>query len=123
MSHNRDYASLNFGNYSTTEKDTGFKWHNGKTIYKITSIFDRGTATTYSHTLPTGTEDVVSVYAIARANTSAGANFIPFPYAGGAVASSSSYFRNSATTMRFDVGSDFTATYRYVVATILYTKA
>lgn len=121
--HKIDYATLNFGNYSTTEQDTVFKWHNGKTIYKITNIFDRGTATTFSHTLPTGVEEIISVNAIARASTAAGANFVPFPYAGGSGAASTSYYRNSATTMRFDVGSDFTATYRYVVASFLYTKA
>lgn len=31
-----DYATLNFGNYSTTEKDTGFKYTDGKTIFKRT---------------------------------------------------------------------------------------
>lgn len=38
-----DYATLAFGNYSTTEKDTGFKWIDGKTIYKKTYT---GTITT-----------------------------------------------------------------------------
>lgn len=31
-----DFATLNFGNYSTTEADTGFKWIDGKAIYKRT---------------------------------------------------------------------------------------
>lgn len=31
-----DYATLAFGNYSTTEQDTGFKWIDGKAIYKRT---------------------------------------------------------------------------------------
>ena len=29
-----DFATLNFGNYSTTEQDTGFTWVDGKKIYK-----------------------------------------------------------------------------------------
>lgn len=34
-----DFATLNFGNYSTSEVDTGFKWIDGKSIYKRTVNF------------------------------------------------------------------------------------
>ena len=34
-----DLTTLNFGNYSTTEQDTGFKWIDGKAIYKRTVNF------------------------------------------------------------------------------------
>lgn len=35
-SQNIDFTTLNFGNYSTSEQDTGFTWIDGKTIYKKT---------------------------------------------------------------------------------------
>jgi len=35
-------SSLNFGNYSTTEKDTGFTWIDGRHIYKKTVYFGAG---------------------------------------------------------------------------------
>lgn len=31
-----DFTTLKFGNYSATEQDTGFKWIDGKAIYKKT---------------------------------------------------------------------------------------
>lgn len=34
-----DFTTLAFGNHSTTEVDTGFKWIDGKTIYKKTVDF------------------------------------------------------------------------------------
>lgn len=34
-----DFTTLNFGNYSTSEVNTGFKWIDGKTIYKKTYNF------------------------------------------------------------------------------------
>lgn len=34
-----DFSTLAFGNYSTTEQDTGFTWIDGKTIYKKTINF------------------------------------------------------------------------------------
>ena len=34
-----DFTTLAFGNYSTSEVDTGFKWIDGKTIYKKTINF------------------------------------------------------------------------------------
>ena len=34
-----DFATLNFGNYSTSEVDTGFTWIDGKKIYKKTLNF------------------------------------------------------------------------------------
>ena len=108
------------GDYSTTEVNTGFKWIDGKTIYKRTFSFDRGTGTTYTLTIPSGIEDVIMVEGFIKATT--GPNTIPLSYAGGSASSSVSYFRNSATTMRFDAGSDFTATYRNVRATLYYTK-
>ena len=36
ISSNLDYSSLDFGNYSTSEVDTGFTWIDGKKIYKKT---------------------------------------------------------------------------------------
>ena len=35
-SFNIDFTTLNFGNYSTTEQDTGFTWIDGSKIYKKT---------------------------------------------------------------------------------------
>ena len=108
-------------NYSTSEVNTGAKWIDGKAIYKRTFSFDRGTGTHYSLTLPSGIEDVIKVEGFIRATT--GPNMVPLSYAGGTVSSYVSYFRNSATTMRFDAGPDFTATYRNVRATLFYTKS
>ena len=31
-----DFTTLNFGNFSTDEVDTGFKWIDGKSIFKKT---------------------------------------------------------------------------------------
>ena len=36
MSQNIDFTTLNFGNYTTAEVDTGFTWIDTKTIYKQT---------------------------------------------------------------------------------------
>lgn len=39
MSYMIDYTTLNFGNYSRNETDTGFTWIDGKKIYKKTFLF------------------------------------------------------------------------------------
>lgn len=53
-SENIDLTTLAFGNYSTSKKDTGFKWIDGRPVYKITVPFSTvgGTA---------GTEQTISI--------------------------------------------------------------
>lgn len=74
-----DFATLTFGNFSTSEVDTGFTWIDGKKIYKKTISCGAmpGTATTYSvNHLITGLTSVIEYRGIGM-NTS-GLQFIDF---------------------------------------------
>ena len=74
-----DFTTLNFGNYSTSEVDTGFTWVDGKHIYKKT-VDCGGLPNATTKNVPIGASDVYryigmnGVAWIANGNTS-----IPLP--------------------------------------------
>lgn len=106
------------GNYSTSEVNTGFKWIDGKTIYKKTlsvGPLPNNTFKNVTHNV-TGIDLGISVSGIA----SDGANMLPLPY----VAATSTgevlcnFSKTNVTVVTNSDRSGFTLAY----VTITYTK-
>lgn len=74
-----DFATLAFGNYSTSEVDTGFKWIDGKTIYKKTINFGalpNNTSKSVAHGI-TGITYIIGAKGFADNGNMGGHVFIP----------------------------------------------
>ena len=77
-----DFTTLNFGNYSTTEKDTGFTWIDGKTIYKKT--IDCGALpNTTSKSVAHNISDLDTIINIQGVSISEAGRTLPLPMVGG----------------------------------------
>lgn len=112
-----DFTTLAFGNYSTNEVDTGFKWIDGKTIYKKTISFGalpNNTAKNVAHGI-TGLSWLISVESMTR--TSAGL-FIEL----NRTASTFIVYNVDSTNISVTSNSDMSG-YTTTYLTMLYTKS
>lgn len=120
---NLDFATLGFGNYSTTEVSTGFTWINGSTIYKTTvhiSAFPNNTERQYAH-------GISNINQIVRTDgfMNAGSNGAVYPLGTppnpqAAVSSGIMYYVNR-TYIIIRTGSDRSSYDGYI--TLYYTKS
>lgn len=113
-----DFTTLAFGNYSTTEVDTGFKWIDGKTIYKKTvtcsSVTGAGHYLTFNHSI-SSLDKVVKVESIAmRTDT--------VQYAQVDGDGFNSTLRVQVTATQVGINSAVGAANYNIYATIYYTK-
>lgn len=118
-----DFATLAFGNYSTAEVNTGFKWIDGKAVYKKTinvGAMPNATSKLVAHGI-TGIDIVLSIYGAAASTTA----FIPLPYVIGSAVSADIYYQIDLSvqgdSIRVRSGANSTAYTRSFV-TLHYTK-
>lgn len=74
-----DFTTLDFGNYSTTEKNTGFTWIDGKAIYKKTIVRDAGVVVGTPFTVSHGISNLSSVVKCETVATGGGEGVFPAP--------------------------------------------
>lgn len=119
-SANIDFTTLGFGNYSTSEVDTGFKWINGNAIYK---------KTVYAATLIAGWQQLahgisgfsLCIDAYGVLTTDKGIQQVPRIVPDGVATYSIGVGDFTATNFAIIIGSAYTSrTNMYL--TILYTK-
>lgn len=117
-----DFASLNFGNYSTSEVSTGFTWVDGKTIYKKTINFGSlpdSTVKTQAHGI-TNLSQVIKMETIIMNNNGA-FHMVDGVY--GAASTNEIYenaFLASDGNLTISTSTDRTSFYAYI--TLYYTK-
>lgn len=114
-----DSSTLSFGNYSTSEVDTGFTWVDGKTIYKKTINFGslpNNTSKDVSLGI-TGLDSVIDIYGSAINSTK---TVLPLPFVSSTLANGVALVINTGSTVGVITGSDRSAYSAYI--TILYTK-
>ena len=112
-----DFTTLNFGNYSTSEVATEFKWIDGKTIYKKTINFGTLPNATFkdvAHGI-TGLTAVINTYGYSYSGTT----FRPLPFPG----SLTNFVGVSldATNITVTTATNLT-TYTTTYITVVYTK-
>lgn len=114
-----DFTTLNFGNYSTTEKDTGFTWINGKKIYKKTINFGalpNNTSKSVNHNI-SNLSQIVKTEGVAISS----AGSMPLPQASPVNTNYSTSLTPNSTQITIRTGtSEFTSYNAYV--TLYYTK-
>ena len=116
-----DFATLNFGNYSTSEQDTGFTWVDGKHIYKKTVNFG-ALPDSADKTVAHGISNLSRVIKIESISyKSAETNFTPLPSPGVSGSTYSINLQVDATGVTILTGSDRSNETAYV--TIYYTKS
>lgn len=116
-----DFATLLFGNYSTSEVDTGFKWIDGKSIFKKTiSWAVTGSGTEQGKTDPVFAtiQNIVAIGGILQNSQ----EHFPTQYMNPAAPTGQNFQLKVGTVasvkqFRFNTGSSGTAS-----ATICYTK-
>lgn len=120
-----DFSTLNFGNYSTSETDTGFTWIDGKHIYKKTISFGalpNATTKTVAH-------NISNIHLMIKAegffHTSLVDVFSPFPQN---FSGNPNMFNGNVSTMvvtKTDVRIDCTGNMSGATAyiTLYYTKS
>lgn len=111
-----DLATLNFGNYSTSETNTGFTWIDGKTIYKKTytlGAFPNNSTKNVAHGI-TGLNEVVK--------------FEGYSYGGGVTYETLGQYYDTSRASVYVSGANivmrtnFNATSLFGVVTLYYTK-
>lgn len=115
-------ATMNGGNYSTSEIDTGYTWIDGKKIYKKTINFGslpNNTSKNVAHGI-VGIDNVVRIYGFAKlANNSVR---VPLPFTSvTALTAGMALTEEGTTSVVITTGSDRTTWSAYV--TLEYTKA
>ena len=114
-----DFTTLAFGNYSTSEVNTGFKWIDGSDIYKKT--VDIGTLP--NNTTKNVAHGISNLSLILNYETVAyGSAYLPIPYV--TMTSQSTFqiqFSFSSTNISVVTGNDRTGYSAYV--TMYYTKS
>ena len=111
-----DFATLAFGNYSTTEKDTGFKWIDGKAIYKKTlelGAFPNSSTKNVPHGI-TSIDKIIRIETISRDPG--------ITYDTASIAYDASRVRVYRSGANIAVQSNFNASALSGEATIYYTK-
>lgn len=119
MTYLIDFTTLDFGNYSTSEKDTGFKWVDGKNIYKKTINFGalpNNTSKDVSLGI-TGLDYVIDIFGTA---INSGKTVLPLPFVSSTLANGVALVVNTGSTVGIITGSDRSSYSAYV--TVLYTK-
>lgn len=114
-----DFTTLAFGNYSTSEVDTGFKWVNGKTIYKKTISFGalpNNTVKTVAHGI--SYEYIISVNSTAQANDG---TLYPIPAVSTASVANLAAIGVNSTDILIRTNANLT-TYTSTYVTLTYTK-
>lgn len=109
---------MNFGNYSTTEQDTGFTWIDGKTIYRKTVHFGNlpdNALKEVNHNI-TNLSYIVNFFAMAYNGT----RWMPMPAASPLGLQNTVVITINATKIIIGTGIDRTADDAYV--TLYYTK-
>jgi len=120
-----DFSTLNFGNYSTSEVDTGFTWIDGSPIYKKTINF----GTLPNATTKTVAHNISNISLMIKAegffHTSLVDVFSPFPQN---FSGNPNMFNGSVSTMvvtktdvRIDCTTNMSAQTAYI--TLYYTKS
>lgn len=113
-----DYTTLAFGNYSTSEVDTGFKWIDGKTIYKKTvdiGNLPNAQNKTVAHGI-TGTFIVLSISGHATNDTNT--TQFPLPYV--AISPADSVLVNRANSiLQIQTGSNRSNYSGYITLTYI----
>lgn len=113
-----DFTTLNFGNYSTSEVATEFKWIDGKTIYKKT-VVTGAMPNSGSKNVAHGISSIDNlIYAYGNTYNGSG-GFRPLPFAG--TATNFIGVNVSTTNITFTTASDLTSLTSSWV-TLLYTK-
>lgn len=116
-----DWATFSFGNYSTSEVNTGFTWVDGSAIYKKTINF--GTLPNASNkSVAHGISNlnrVIRVEAIADYGT--GSTKFPIPFSSSAAQSSNVSIAIESSTIGIQTGNDRSGATAYV--TLFYTKS
>ena len=112
-----DFTTLLFGNFSTSEVNTGFKWINGASIYKKTvsiGALPNNTFKSVAHGI-SGLTFIIHTFG----NAYSGTTHRPLPFAG----SSTNYVSVSINATNIDVttAGDLTS-YTTTYITLLYTR-
>ena len=116
-----DFTTLNFGNYSTSEQDTGFTWVDGKHIYKKTVNFG-ALPDSADKTVAHGISNLSRVIKIEGTSyKSAESKFTPLPSPGVSDSTYSMNLQVDATGVTIYTGFDRANETAYV--TIYYTKS
>lgn len=116
-----DFTTLNFGNYSTSEQDTGFTWVDGKHIYKKTVNFGALPDST-NKTVAHGISNLSRVIKIESTSyNSVDSNFTHIPSPGVSDSIYSMNLQVNATGVRIVTGTNRSNETAYV--TIYYTKS
>lgn len=114
-----DFSTLAFGNYSTTEQDTGFTWIDGKTIYKKTINFGALPNNT-EKTVPHGISNLGRVIKVEGYSYNNDVFFpLPFPWTS---AASSIGILIGFTSINISTGLDRTGFIETYI-TLYYTKS
>lgn len=116
---NVDFATLNFGNYSEAEVDTGFTWIDGKKVYKKTVDFGalpNATAGTKAHGIA-NLNHVINIEAIAFNGT----RWLPLPAASPQTLGASIVISVDSTDIFIQTGTDRRNDNAYI--TLCYTKS
>ena len=116
-----DFTTLNFGNYSTSEQDTGFTWVDGKHIYKKTVNFGALPDST-NKTVAHGISNLSRVIKIEGTSYRPDqSKFTPLPSPGVSDSTYSTNLQMDATGVTIFTGFDRSNETAYV--TIYYTKS
>ena len=117
-----DFATLNFGNYSTTEQDTGFTWVDGSKIYKKTvscGILPNNATKDTPHGI-SNLSNVLDLNGWAYSNTDNQHYPLPYVSSSGAGNNVNVYVRGSSIRIITGIDrSDFKDSY----VTLYYTKS
>lgn len=119
-SHNIDFATLNFGNYSLAEKDTGFTWVDGRTIYKKTintGALPNSTNKNIAHGI-SGLSNIISMDGFAYSSTTNVTFPLPTVNTGPTFAVG---LQADKTNIRLQTGVDYSS-YNSSYVTLSYTK-
>ena len=114
-----DFSTLAFGNYSTTEQDTGFTWIDGKKIYKKTINFGALPNATTKNTAH-GITNLAQVIKI-EGFTSNGTSTYPLPRVMIGGAQYQAQIQTNATYIQIDT-ADNLSSYTITYVTLYYTK-
>lgn len=116
-----DFATLAFGNYSTTEQNTGFKWIDGSAIYKKTINFGalpNATSKTVAHNI-SNLSYVVDYCSITTSSNDG--VFRPMPIISPSGDRYQALFEFDATYIYCYCGGNYSALSAYI--TLYYTKS